>query len=153
MSNRKAVLISNPKTGRYVWRRTTPINELSSYLKSHGVDVELIMTAGPGDAAEIAARVARNGSADVIVAGGDGTEANGEKHQYDHVSPSGEQAKAEVHGRKRGTSTRASRYRGMIVALPFAPTSSGSPLFPKLGRSLGVLVVENLFSGSFRPSS
>jgi diacylglycerol kinase (ATP) len=73
MSNRKAVLISNPKTGRYVWRRTTPIKELSAYLQSHGVDVELIMTAGPGDAAEIAARVARNGSSDVIVAGGDGT--------------------------------------------------------------------------------
>jgi diacylglycerol kinase (ATP) len=73
MSSRKAVLISNPKTGRYGWRRTTSINELSSYLKSHGVDVELIMTAGPGDAAEIASRVAKNGSADVIVAGGDGT--------------------------------------------------------------------------------
>ncbi len=44
-----------------------------SYLQSVGVDVELFMTAGPGDAAEIAARAAQNGVADVIVAGGDGT--------------------------------------------------------------------------------
>jgi len=33
----------------------------------------LKLTSGPGDAAQIAARAARNGSADVIVAGGDGT--------------------------------------------------------------------------------
>ena len=44
-----------------------------SYLQSVGVDVELFMTTGPGDAAEIAARAAQNGVADVIVAGGDGT--------------------------------------------------------------------------------
>jgi diacylglycerol kinase (ATP) len=73
MPNRKAILISNPKTGRYVSRRTTSIQELATYLQSLGVDVELSMTTGPGDAAEIAARAAQNGIADVIVAGGDGT--------------------------------------------------------------------------------
>jgi len=73
MPNRKAILISNPKTGRYVSRRTTSIQELVTYLQSLGVDVELVMTTGPGDAAEIAARAAQNGIADVIVAGGDGT--------------------------------------------------------------------------------
>jgi len=44
-----------------------------NYLQSVGVDVELFMTAGPGDAAKIAARAAQIGVADVIVAGGDGT--------------------------------------------------------------------------------
>jgi diacylglycerol kinase family enzyme len=68
----KSVLISNPKTGRYVSRRKT-IQELVSDLNSRGVEVELKLTAGPGNAAELAAQAARNGSTDVIVAGGDGT--------------------------------------------------------------------------------
>lgn len=72
MSSRKATLISNPKTGRYVPRRKT-IPELASDLKALGVEVEVKLTAGPGDATEIAAKAARNGSTDVIVAGGDGT--------------------------------------------------------------------------------
>src|SRR5213593_146886 len=72
MSTRKATLISNPKTGRYVSRRKT-IQELASDLNSRGVEVELKLTEGPGDAAELAARAAHNGSTDVIVAGGDGT--------------------------------------------------------------------------------
>jgi len=72
MSTRKATLISNPKTGRYVSKRKT-IQQLASQLNSLGVDVELKLTEGPGDAAEIAAQAARNGSTDVIVAGGDGT--------------------------------------------------------------------------------
>lgn len=73
MSTRKVTLISNPKTGRYGSRRLRPIQEAASQLESLGVTVELKLTAGPGDAAQIAARAARNGSADVIVAGGDGT--------------------------------------------------------------------------------
>src|SRR6476619_5817041 len=72
MSTRKATLISNPKTGRYASRRA-PIPELASSLESLGLKVDLRFTSGPGDAAEIASRVARNGSSDVIVAGGDGT--------------------------------------------------------------------------------
>lgn len=68
-----AILISNPKTGRYASRRLRPTQELVSQLKSLGIDVELKLTAGPGDATELAARAARNGSSDVIVAGGDGT--------------------------------------------------------------------------------
>lgn len=68
-----AILISNPKTGRYASRRLPPIQELVSQLKSLGLDVELKLTAGPGDATELAARASRNGSSDVIVAGGDGT--------------------------------------------------------------------------------
>jgi diacylglycerol kinase (ATP) len=68
-----AILISNPKTGRYASRRLRPIQEIVSHLKSLGLDVELKLTTRPGDAAEFAARASRNGSPDVIVAGGDGT--------------------------------------------------------------------------------
>ena len=72
MSTRKATLISNPKTGRYVSKRKT-IQELAADLSALGIDVELKLTTGPGDATEFAARAANNGSTDVIVAGGDGT--------------------------------------------------------------------------------
>ena len=73
MSTRKVTLIANPKTGRYGSRRIRPIQELASQLESAGVAVDLKLTAGPGDATNLAARAARNGSSDVIVAGGDGT--------------------------------------------------------------------------------
>jgi YegS/Rv2252/BmrU family lipid kinase len=72
MSPRKATLISNPKTGRYASRRR-PVQELAAQLESLGVTVDLRLTSGPGDATEIASRAARNGTSDVIVAGGDGT--------------------------------------------------------------------------------
>ena len=68
-----AILISNPKTGRYASRRLRPIQETVSQLKSLGVDVELKLTTRPHEATDIAARAARNGSSDVFVAGGDGT--------------------------------------------------------------------------------
>jgi len=72
MSTRRATLISNPKTGRYNSRRRS-ILDVASRLESLGVAVELQFTSGPGDATEIAARAAREGSSEVIVAGGDGT--------------------------------------------------------------------------------
>ncbi len=72
MSPRKATLISNPKTGRYASRRR-PVEELAAQLESLGVKVDVRLTQRPGDATEIASRAARNGSSDVIVAGGDGT--------------------------------------------------------------------------------
>ena len=68
-----AILISNPKTGRYASRRLRPIQETISQLKSLGVEVELKLTTRPREATEIATRAARNGSSDVFVAGGDGT--------------------------------------------------------------------------------
>jgi len=73
MSKRKVVLIANPKTGRYGSRRATPISELSEYLVSHGLEVRVETTTAPGDATRIAHRAANNGTADVVVAGGDGT--------------------------------------------------------------------------------
>lgn len=72
MATRRATLISNPKTGRYGSRRR-PIQDVVSRLESLGLKVDLQLTTGPGNATEIAARAARNGSSDVIVAGGDGT--------------------------------------------------------------------------------
>ena len=68
-----AILISNPKTGRYASRRFRPIQQIVSQLKALGVDVELRLTTRPHEATEIATRAARNGSSDVFVAGGDGT--------------------------------------------------------------------------------
>jgi len=73
MATRKVTLISNPKTGRYGSRRVRPIQEVATQLESAGVVVDLKLTSGPGDATDLAARAARNGSSDVIVAGGDGT--------------------------------------------------------------------------------
>src|SRR5262249_23514137 len=72
MSTRRATLISNPKTGRYNSRRRS-IQDVAARLESLGVEVDLQLTRGPGDATEIASRAARNGNAEVIVAGGDGT--------------------------------------------------------------------------------
>lgn len=73
MSICKATLISNPKTGRYASRRPRPIEKIASDLESLGVAVDLRLTSGPGEATQIAARAARNGSSNIIVAGGDGT--------------------------------------------------------------------------------
>lgn len=72
MSNRKATLIANPKTGRYAGRRRSA-HELASQLEALGIHVDVRLTNGPGHATDIAARAARNGSSDIIVAGGDGT--------------------------------------------------------------------------------
>ena len=72
MGVRKAILIVNPKTGRYKSRRL-PIEQIASLLKSRGVDVELKPTTAPHEATELASRAARNGSSEIIVAGGDGT--------------------------------------------------------------------------------
>jgi YegS/Rv2252/BmrU family lipid kinase len=73
MNPRKAILISNPKTGRYASRRLPPIEDICTLLRSEGLEVELVATLGPGDATRIAADAGRHGITDVIVAGGDGT--------------------------------------------------------------------------------
>ena len=73
MTTRKAILISNPKTGRYASRRLPAIEDIHTQLKSAGLEVELVATTGPGDATRIAADAGRNGVSDVIVSGGDGT--------------------------------------------------------------------------------
>ena len=70
---RKAILIFNPKTGRYGTRRAPRLAAVCDYLKTQGVEVEQVSTTGPGDATRIAARAAENGVNEVIVSGGDGT--------------------------------------------------------------------------------
>jgi YegS/Rv2252/BmrU family lipid kinase len=72
-SNRRATLIANPKTGRYGSRRLRPIADVAAQLQSLGIEVDLRLTSAPGEATELAARAAHNGTSDVIVAGGDGT--------------------------------------------------------------------------------
>jgi len=73
MSQRKAILISNPKTGRYAARRAPQLQAVCDYLRAKNVQVELVTTAGPGDATSIASHAAKNGFNEVIVSGGDGT--------------------------------------------------------------------------------
>ena len=73
MIERRAILISNPKTGRYGTRRPPQLKALCEYLRAHDVEVEFVSTTGPGDATRIAAGVRENGFNEVIVSGGDGT--------------------------------------------------------------------------------
>ena len=73
MSQRRAILISNPKTGRYGARRPPQLGALSDYLRRNDIEVEQVSTSGPGDATCIAARATNDGFSEVIVSGGDGT--------------------------------------------------------------------------------
>jgi diacylglycerol kinase family enzyme len=73
MSKRQAVLISNPNAGRGGAQRAREVARFCQHLKSRGVEVEVIKTAGPNDAARQAARAASAGAREVIVSGGDGT--------------------------------------------------------------------------------
>jgi YegS/Rv2252/BmrU family lipid kinase len=70
---RKAVLILNPNAGRGGARRAREVARFCESLKRRGVEVEVLKTHGPNDAARLAARAAREGGREVIVSGGDGT--------------------------------------------------------------------------------
>jgi diacylglycerol kinase (ATP) len=72
MSERKAVLIYNPKAGRHV-DPARAVEAFRAAARAGGVDVEARPTAGPNDAARIAAEAARAGATDIIARGGDGT--------------------------------------------------------------------------------
>jgi len=72
MDERKAVLIYNPKAGRNV-DPAVPVEAFRAAARARGVEVEARATAGPDDAARIAADAAREGATDVVVRGGDGT--------------------------------------------------------------------------------
>ena len=73
MIERRAILISNPKTGRYGARRPPQLEALCDYLRAHDLEVEFVSTTGPGDATRIAAGIRDQGFNEVIVSGGDGT--------------------------------------------------------------------------------
>jgi diacylglycerol kinase (ATP) len=73
MSKQKAVLIVNPKTGRYKSQRSPSIETIGANLRSLGLEFEAVSTTGPGDAARVAAEAAKERISQVIVSGGDGT--------------------------------------------------------------------------------
>src|ERR1043166_7729726 len=74
MTKRHAVLIANPKAGRgSAAQRQEAIQRFCRLLRGRNIDVEVRNTAGPNDATRLAAEAARQGFAEVIVSGGDGT--------------------------------------------------------------------------------
>jgi len=73
MSPTKAILIYNPKTGRYGSSRLPTIESVCDHFSSLVVDVNLQQTSGPGDATAIARTAAASGAELIIVCGGDGT--------------------------------------------------------------------------------
>src|SRR6476620_9776065 len=73
MPNRKAILISNPRSGRYDSHRRIPLEKILDHLKLNGLDVELVSTSHAGHATTIASDAIALGVEDVIAAGGDGT--------------------------------------------------------------------------------
>jgi diacylglycerol kinase (ATP) len=73
-AKRSAVLISNPKAGRGgAAARAREVARFRAALGALGVALEVRETAGPHDAARLAAEAVRAGARDVVVRGGDGT--------------------------------------------------------------------------------
>jgi diacylglycerol kinase (ATP) len=66
-----AKVILNPYSGRWMALRRKA--EAEQALRSAGVDYELVVTAGPGDATQLAAQAVEAGFSPIIAAGGDGT--------------------------------------------------------------------------------
>ena len=73
MTMRTAVLISNPNAGRGGQDRAREVARFCDLLKERGLQVEVLNTNGPGDAARLAERAALRGVREVLVSGGDGT--------------------------------------------------------------------------------
>jgi diacylglycerol kinase (ATP) len=73
MFKRRAILISNPKSGRYARQQLPALEGICAQLRARGLDLEIIATRGPEDAGRIASTAAREGISDVLVSGGDGT--------------------------------------------------------------------------------
>ncbi|HEX8649757.1 MAG TPA: diacylglycerol kinase family protein [Pyrinomonadaceae bacterium] len=74
MTERRAILISNPNAGRGGAHRARLVARFCERLKERGVDVELMNTSGPGEATRLAERAAVSGRVlEVFVSGGDGT--------------------------------------------------------------------------------
>jgi YegS/Rv2252/BmrU family lipid kinase len=72
MAERKAVLIYNPNAGRGA-DPARPVEAFRAGALAAGIEVAVRPTAGPDDAARLAAEAAREGATDVVVRGGDGT--------------------------------------------------------------------------------
>lgn len=69
----RAILISNPNAGRGGKARAREVERFCERLRESGVAVEVWNTAGPNDAAQLAARAVADGGREIIVSGGDGT--------------------------------------------------------------------------------
>lgn len=69
----KVALFYNPAAGRHMERRRQVIEEAASILRTHGKEVFVDATRGPGTAAGQVREVLGRGHDTVIIAGGDGT--------------------------------------------------------------------------------
>jgi diacylglycerol kinase family enzyme len=67
----KAKIIVNPYSGRWKGQSSGPAVEAA--LREAGVDFDLVCTAGPDHAIELAREAALGGYSPVVAAGGDGT--------------------------------------------------------------------------------
>jgi len=67
----KAKIIVNPYSGR--WKGPSSVPAVEAALKEAGVDFDLVCTAGPDHAIELAREAALGGYSPVVAAGGDGT--------------------------------------------------------------------------------
>lgn len=70
---RRAVLISNPRSGRGGERRLREVQRFCELLKKRNVTVEVLHTRGPNHAEHLARDAVSGGARQVIVSGGDGT--------------------------------------------------------------------------------
>ena len=71
---RSAILISNPNAGQGgAAARAREVARFCERLQARGIAVEVLNTAGPNDAARLAAEAVRAGAREIVVRGGDGT--------------------------------------------------------------------------------
>ena len=69
-ASRRILVIFNPAAG---WRRRPKVERAVKSLRARGASVEVVATAGPGDAGRIAAAAAAERYDAIAIAGGDGT--------------------------------------------------------------------------------
>jgi len=73
MTERTALLISNPNAGRGGLARAREVERFCGELRRRGLAVETASTAGPRDAERLAREAVARGLREVVVSGGDGT--------------------------------------------------------------------------------
>ncbi|MBA2504077.1 MAG: diacylglycerol kinase family lipid kinase [Pyrinomonadaceae bacterium] len=72
MKTRTAIVITNPHAGRGK-AHARQMSDFCRALRARGIGAEMVETVCAGDATQIAARAAKEGATDLVVAGGDGT--------------------------------------------------------------------------------
>ena len=73
MNERRAVLIANPNAGRGRAVAAHDAEEFTRLARAEGVEVKVLHTRGPDDAARLARESIESGATDIVVRGGDGT--------------------------------------------------------------------------------